>query len=268
MHHYFSPIFIFMPRSIQEQIQRIQSAHRLGLITHLVMGYPSLEETRQRVMLMAKHGVDCIELQIPFSDPLADGSTITRANQAAVAHGITTQACLDLLAELSRQVDIPLIVVSYYNTILRYGTERFVSAAAQAGCAGFIIPDLPITEYEHEPLYTAAQSVHRPIIQLVTPLTSNDRLRQIARYADGFVYCVSRFGVTGKSTVLSAELEDYLRRVRKYVTLPIAVGFGIRTPEHIQQLRGAADLVIIGSALMEIPTDQLANHLRTLCASL
>lgn len=254
-------------------LARIQSQHRLGLMTHVVMGYPSLEATRERVLAMVEHGVDCIELQIPFSDPLADGPAITRANQTAVANGVSTQDCLDLFAELSQAVDIPFILIGYYNTVLQYGVERFVQVAAQAGCAGFTFPDLPINEYAYEPFYQAAHQAGIPVIQLITPLTSNERLQHIADYADSLVYCVARFGVTGNQTDVSLDMQEYLRRVRqqcvpKYGTLSLAVGFGIRTPEQIQQLHGLTDVVVVGSALLDIPTDQLAHSIQSLCASL
>ena len=262
-------------QSLEAQLTGIKAEGRLGLMTHVVMGYPSLEETRQRMRLMAAptdgegvaKRVDCIELQIPFSDPIADGPQITQANQSAVANGVTTQDCLDLLAELSQEVDIPLVLIGYYNTVLHYGVERFVEAAAQAGCAGFTFPDLPINEYSYEPFYQAAAQANIPVVQLVTPLTTPDRLRHIATYASGMVYCVARFGVTGNQTDLSDQVRDYLHRVRKYVTLPLAVGFGIRTPEQVQQLHGVADMVVIGSALLDIPTDQLPDYLQSLCVS-
>lgn len=257
-----------MPNTIEQQIKRIQADKRLGFMSHVVVGYPSLDETIERVNIMAKAGADFIELQIPFSDPIADGPTLALANQQAVAAGITIDDCLNTAAQLATSVEVPLIFVAYYNTVIHYGVERFVQASAEAGIGGFIIPDMPIVEEIYEHFYAFAAKAQLPVIQIVSPASTPERLEQIARTAIGFVYCVARFGVTGASEDLSTQLGEYLKRVRKYATLPIAVGFGISKPEHIQALRGKADIVVIGSALLNIPNGQLERSLKLLCASL
>ena len=259
-------------KSIQQQLEIIKSENRMGFMTHVVMGYPSLEATRERVLTMAANGVDIIELQIPFSDPLADGPAITAANQAAIEAGVTPQQCIELAAELTQEVDIPLQFIGYYNTVLNYGVDQFVADSKAAGIQGFTFPDLPLDADLHEGMYQAADAAGLPMIQLVSSLTTPDRLQMITEQAKGFVYCVARFGVTGSSEALSGSMDEYLQRVRQYVTLPLAVGFGISTPEHITELRnvpgGAPDIVVMGSALLNEPIETLPDRLQQLCASL
>lgn len=253
--------------TIQEQLDSIKKEQRLGLMTHVVIGSSSLEETIERVLIMEAAGVDIIELQIPFSDPIADGPAITEANQQAIRNGITVEDCIELAHTLNKRVSIPIQFIGYYNTVIHYGVEKFIVDSVAAGIQGFTFPDLPFDEEPYEHFYAAAQQRHLPVIQLLSPFTTNERLQYIAKHATGFLYCVARTGVTGASSDLPVGLADYLKRVRKYATLPIAVGFGISKPEHIQSLRGLADMAVIGSALLNIPTNQLANRLEVLCAS-
>lgn len=254
-------------KTIQEQLDIIKQEQRLGLMTHVVIGYPSLEETIERVKLMEAAGVDIIELQIPFSDPIADGPAITEANQQAIRNGVTVEDCIKLAHTLSKTISIPIQFIGYYNTVIHYGVEKFIADSVAAGIQGFTFPDLPFDEEPYEHFYATAHKYGLPVIQLISPLTTELRLQQIIAQAEGFLYCVARTGVTGTSTELPVDLADYLKRVRKYATLPIAVGFGISKPEHIQSLRGLADMAVVGSALLNIPTNQLANRLEVLCAS-
>lgn len=254
-------------KTIQEQLDIIKQEQRLGLMTHVVIGYPSLEETIERVKLMEAAGVDIIELQIPFSDPIADGPAITEANQQAIRNGVTVEDCIKLAHTLSKTISIPIQFIGYYNTVIHYGVEKFIADSVAAGIQGFTFPDLPFDEEPYEHFYATAHKNGLPVIQLISPLTTELRLQQIIAQAEGFLYCVARTGVTGTSTELPVDLADYLKRVRKYATLPIAVGFGISKPEHIQSLRGLADMAVVGSALLNIPTNQLANRLEVLCAS-
>ncbi len=254
-------------RTIQEQLNIIKQEQRLGLMTHVVIGYPSLEETIERVKIMEAAGVDIIELQIPFSDPMADGPAITQANQYAIANGVTVEDCMKLAQTLRQTVSIPIQFIGYYNTVIHYGVEKFITDSLAAGIQGFTFPDLPFDEEPYEHFYAAAQKHNIPVIQLLSPFTTDQRLQYIAKQATGFLYCVARTGVTGASSDLPAGLTDYLKRVQKYATLPLAVGFGISTSDHIAALKGLADIAVIGSALLNVPTIQLANRLEVLCAS-
>lgn len=263
-----------MSKTITEQLQLIKQQGRLGLMTHVVLGYPSLAESRDKILRMIAAGVDCIELQIPFSDPMADGPVITIANQVALQQGVTVEDCFVLAAELIPQSPIPLQFIGYYNTVYHFGVVKFVERCQTIGIAGLTFPDLPIVEAEYEPLFTLARAAHIPMIQLVSPASTPDRLRAISATAEAMVYCVARFGVTGVASAATAaaqlsrqRLQHYLHTVRQYVTLPLAVGFGLRQPSDITQLRGLADVAVIGSALQTLSGPALTDFLKTLCAS-
>ncbi len=254
-------------KSLSEQIAVIKSANRLGLMTHVVMGYPTLAETKERVLRMAAAGVDMIELQIPFSDPLADGPAITLANQQALANGTTVADCLALAADLTKAVAIPLQFIGYYNTVFRYGVDEFVRRSASSGIAGFTFPDLPFAEWSYEPFSALAAAVNVPMIQLISPATPADQLQRIAATADTMVYCVARFGVTGATPVDRKRLLAYLQNVRNHVTLPLAVGFGLKQAADLTALRGLAEIAVIGSALLQLTPTELSSFLKKLCAS-
>lgn len=257
-----------MSRTIQQQLDIIKQHNRLGLMTHVVMGYPSLAETRDRVLRMIDAGVDIIELQIPFSDPIADGPAITVANHTALENGATVEKCFTLAADLVKQSPIPLQCIGYYNTAFRYGTEQFIQRAAAIGMQGLTFPDIPIDEEPYDHFYSAAQALQLPVIQLVSPVSTPERLQHIAKTAEVMVYCVARLGVTGvNATASAAQLASYLQRVREYVTLPLAVGFGISTPEHIRSLHGLVDVAVMGSALLPLTGAELTTTLQKLCAS-
>lgn len=257
-----------MSRTISEQLKLITQEQRLGLMTHVVVGYPSLDQTRDRVLRMIDAGVDIIELQIPFSDPIADGPAITVANHAALDQGVTVEDCFTLAAELARQSPIPLQFIGYYNTAFRYGTKKFIERTAAIGLQGLTFPDMPVTEEPYDQFFSTARALNLPVIQLVSPASTPERLQQIAVQANTMVYCVARLGVTGATAApIATQLTPYLQRVRQYVTLPLAVGFGISTPEHIRSLRGLADVAVMGSALLPLAGNDLTTQLKKLCAS-
>ncbi len=266
-----------MSKTLAAQLQLIKQQQRLGLMTHVVLGYPSLAESKDKILRMIAAGVDCIEMQIPFSDPIADGPVITVANQAALQQGVTVEQCFTLAAELITQSPIPLQFIGYYNTVYRYGVEQFINRCQRIGIAGLTFPDLPIVEAAYEPMYTLAKAAGIPMIQLVSPVSTPKRLTDIAKTADTMEYGVARFGITGAGPSASAQLTQrcftrqrltqYLQTVRQYVTLPLAVGFGLRQPVDIIQLRGLADLAVIGSALQPLSGQVLSNYLDELCAS-
>jgi tryptophan synthase alpha chain len=214
-------------------------------MTHIVAGYPSLDECLRVVEAMVESGVDLIEMQIPFSEPIADGPVILHANQKALEGGATVARCLEFGAELVRRFPVPLLVMSYYNILFKYGVERFVSTLQELGYQGAIVPDLPPEEGSE---YLAAMDRHglAPIF-IYSPRTSDARLRLIAERARGFVYCVARKGVTGDLTTFSRSLSEYLERCRRATALPLAVGFGVRQREDVDFLRGRADIAVIGT---------------------
>ena len=220
------------------------------LMTHTVIGYPSPDESYRIVEAMVRAGVDLIELQIPFSEPIADGPVILRANQKALEQGITVQACLDFAAKVAQDFEIPFLIMSYYNILHQYGVDRFVKFMALNNLSGAIIPDLPPEEGQ-EYLQCMEQHDLCPIL-LFAPTTSAERLRYLASLAKGFIYCVARKGVTGSRTVFSEELLAHLSRCREATDLPLALGFGIKEKTDIDFILGKAEIVVIGSEMLRI----------------
>lgn len=230
----------------------------MKLMTHVVIGYPSLEKTYDRVQRMVDAGVDMIELQIPFSDPLADGPAITAANQTALRQGITVNDCILFLNRVTKEFSIPFIVIGYYNTLLHHDISAFKSAVA------ITFPDIPITEEPYEHYIQKAHQVGLKVIQLVSPSTTVDRLKQISTVAEYYVYCMARYGITGEGNQYQ-DLQNYLRQVKEYINLPLAVGFGIKSPEQVRKLKGLADIAVVGSALLPYDGDDLTEQLTALC---
>ena len=224
---------------------------RKALIAYLTVGYPTAKATLEIAQALVDGGCDMIELGIPFSDPLADGATIQRASQRALESGITPRKCLDVAAELRKQVNIPILFMGYYNPILHYGQEKFCAASHKAGIDGFIIPDLPPDEGGEAE--AVMQKHGLDLVYLVAPTSDTDkRLKFIADRAHGFIYVVSLKGVTGARAAVSNDLDEFISRVRSVTDKPLCVGFGISTPEQAQRVAKLADGVIIGSRIIDI----------------
>jgi tryptophan synthase alpha chain len=220
------------------------------LMTHIVLGYPSFEASLNIIETMVAAGVDLMELQIPFSEPTADGPVIAHANQRALEDGVTVENCLDFAAVATRKFDIPFLIMSYYNIPFKYGLKRFVTVLSDGGLQGGIIPDIP-PEEGREYLEAMQQHDLAPIL-IYAPTTSLERMRYIATFAAGFIYCVARKGVTGEKTNFSDELEAYLNKCRQGTNLPLALGFGIKERSDIDFLKGKADIAVIGSQTIRI----------------
>jgi tryptophan synthase alpha chain len=223
---------------------------KILLMTHIVMGYPTFEDSFKVVEAMVKGGVDLMELQIPFSEPIADGPVILHANQQALAAGATVQKCLDFARDVTQAFDIPFLFMSYYNIPFKYGLDRFATAMAERRLKGAIVPDLPPEEAED---YLAAMEKHdlAPIF-IFSPTTTDERMNYIASFARGFVYCVARKGVTGLDTSFSAQLGTYLARCRSATGLPLALGFGVKDKADVDFLKGKADIAIIGTQTIRL----------------
>jgi len=224
------------------------------LMTHLVLGYPSFEDSFKIIEAMVEAGVDLMELQIPFSEPIADGPVILRANQRALEGGATVKESLDLAKRVAETFDIPFLIMTYYNILFKYGTERFVAEMADRQLRGAIIPDLPPEEGD---VYLNAMEKHElsPVL-IFSPATSIERMKYLSTFARGFVYCVARKGVTGQDTNFSDELETYLSRCRKATDLPLSVGFGVKEKEDIDFLKGKADIAVIGTQTLRIVEEE------------
>ena len=231
------------------------------LMAHIVLGYPTMEISLRTVEAMVDAGVDLMELQIPFSEPIADGPVILRANHVALENGATVSACLDVAAEAASSFPIPFLIMSYYNVLFRYGVEGFVSNLAERRLRGAIVPDLPP---EEGGAYFDAmnQSGVAPIV-IFAPTTSVERMAHLKRFGKGFVYCVARKGVTGSHTDFSADLGAYLDRCRKATTLPLAVGFGVAEKEDVDFLKGKAEIAVVGTQSIRVMETEGVTGVRT-----
>lgn len=237
------------PSRIGASLARAKGEQRTALIPFLTAGYPSLDQSEQLFLALVRGGADVIEIGVPFSDPLADGATVQRTSQVALDNGVRLADCLDLVARLrDRGVEIPLVFMGYYNPILQYGLERFATDAAMVGLDGTIVPDLPAEESDD--LLGACRRHGRDLIFLLAPTSTEARIEEVSQRTTGFVYCVSLTGTTGGRRQLP-DLTAYLDRVRARTRLPIAIGFGISTPEHVRQVGAVADAAAIGSALID-----------------
>jgi tryptophan synthase alpha chain len=219
-------------------------------MSHIVVGYPDFDQALRLVEQMVKAGVDLMELQIPFSEPIADGPVILHANQQALAGGSTVERCLEFAETVSSRFEIPFLVMTYYNILFKFGVERFVERLAGAGLRGAIVPDLPPEEAGD---YLRAMSAYAldPVF-IFSPNSSEKRLARIAQDARGFVYCVARKGVTGADTRFSEELGAYLARCRHATELPLALGFGVKDKADIDFLSDKVDIAVVGTQTLRV----------------
>jgi len=235
---------------ITQTFERTKARGRAALMPYYTLGYPDRATSLRVVEAIANAGADLIELGVPFSDPLADGPTIQASTQMALENGMNLEGCLALTRQLrERGVRQPLILMGYYNPILAYGVEAFVSEAAGAGADGFIVPDLPPEEAEQ--METSCQAHGQALIYLLAPTSTEERCATIAQRSTGFIYLVSVTGVTGARASLPSDLEKFVERVRSINDKPLAVGFGISTPEQAGVVGNLADGLIVGSALIK-----------------
>jgi len=244
---------------ISKRFAALRDSGQLGIVAYITAGDPSLDATHKFVLALAQAGADVIELGIPFSDPLADGPTIQRASERALKSGTMLASVLDLVRQIRQSSEVPLVLFSYYNPVLQMGLEKFAAAASQAGADGVLITDLtPEESGDHRRILAAH---HLDTIFLGAPTSTDDRLAKIAAASSGFLYLISRTGVTGAKDALPDDLPTLLRRARAVTQLPIAVGFGISLPGHVSVLGGLADAAVIGSALVsEIETATAHDH--------
>jgi tryptophan synthase alpha chain len=233
---------------ISKRFAELRASGELGIVAYIVAGDPSLEASLKYVLALAEAGADVIELGVPFSDPLADGPTIQRGAERALKAGTTLAGVLELVRRIRESSQVPIVVFSYYNPILQMGLEKFASAAASAGADGTLVTDLTPEESDDYRRILAAH--HLDTIFLGAPTSTDGRLAKIAACSSGFLYLISRTGVTGAKDALPDDLPALLRRARAVTRLPIAVGFGISLPGHVSVLGGLADAAVVGSALV------------------
>ena len=235
---------------LKNNIQNRLAEKKILLMTHLVLGYPSFEVNRQVIDQMVKNGVDLIELQIPFSEPVADGPVILKANQDSLASGTRVARCLEFAGEVCRNYHIPFLFMTYYNILFKYGEEAFCRKSAEIGIQGFIVPDLP--PEENPEYFLRVKEYDISPIQIFAPTSTDERMRFLGQSGSGFVYCVARRGVTGAQTTMDTGIEAYLRRCRQATDLPLAVGFGIGDKKDIDFLKGKADIAVIGTKTIRL----------------
>lgn len=233
---------------ICECFETLKHRGELGIVAYITAGDPSLDATLQFVLALAEAGTDIIELGIPFSDPLADGPVIQRASERALKAGATLARVLDLVRRIRQSSEIPIVLFGYYNPIFQMGLEKLAAAASSAGADGVLVTDL--TPEESDDYRRILSAHHLDTIFLAAPTSTDERLEKIAACSSGFLYLISRTGVTGAKDALPEDLPALLRRARRVTQLPIAVGFGISQPGHVSVLGGLADAAVIGSALV------------------
>jgi len=222
----------------------------IALVCFITSGDPDFSTTKTVVKTLAEAGADVIELGVPFSDPLADGPSIQAASFRSLQGGASVKKVFENVRSIRQDCDVPLVLMTYYNPVQKYGSDKFARDAAEAGADGIIITDLPFEE-AHE-WKSAADAVCLATIQLIAPTSTKDRIELGAKMASGFVYCVSRTGVTGARSEIPAELRDLVGSIKAATDLPVAVGVGISKPEHVKCMAGFADGAVVGSALVDL----------------
>lgn len=234
--------------SIAAAIRTASARGEPALVAFLTAGFPSREKFREHLQAVAA-GSDVVEIGVPFTDPMADGVTVQRSSHGALAQGVSLRWILAELEAMPR-VSTPLLLMSYLNPLLAFGLDKLAETAGRAGVAGFIVPDLPFDE--SSPLRSALADRKIAVVQMVTPVTKPDRMKLVCEHSQGFVYAVTRTGTTGKNVDVPPEVIGYLEGVRQVSPVPVCAGFGIRSREQIERLRGHVDGVVVGSALVEV----------------
>ncbi len=247
---------------ISETMSRVGTEGRLGLVAYVTCGFPDAQSSPAIVRALVEGGADIIELGVPFSDPVADGATIQKASFRALEAGMTVSRCFDVVAEIRRDdEEVPVILMTYANPVLAYGEEAFVRKAAASGVDGLIVVDMPPEEGTELRERCRVSGIDN--ILLVAPTSDDERIKRITAEASGFLYCVSVAGVTGARAELPDALPDFLARVRRHTSLPLAVGFGVSRPEHLRSLQRSADAVVVGSAIVDVIDSSRASDVES-----
>lgn len=235
---------------IGQKIQEGINKRGLALMGHVVCGYPSFKANLEILACMDEAGIDLVELQFPFSEPIADGPLFLMANQESLKQGTRVADCFDLLEKVSQNFSMTPLMMGYYNTLYKMGEKVFCQKLASVGGKGLIIPDLPALE-EGAHLNQLCIDNKLDLIRLVAPTNTKERLQSLVENAHGFVYAVARLGVTGKETHFSEEILSYIQHLKQVSKVPVAVGFGISKKEHLDELRGKVDMAVLGSAILQ-----------------
>jgi tryptophan synthase alpha chain len=256
---------------LTKRLEELRARGEKALVCYVVAGDPNLERTVDIVLALDAAGVDAIELGIPFSDPLADGPSIQAASQRALVHGVTVGQVFETVRAIRQRSDIPIVLMTYFNPTLRYGVNRFATDAASAGVDATIQTDL--TPEEADEWIAASRASGLDTVFLLAPTSTDDRIQVVSELSTGFIYCVSRTGVTGARQDVPAELPALITRVRERTRTPVCVGFGISKPEHVRRIGEIADGAVVGSALVDViarhgDSPALLDEVRTFAAGL
>jgi tryptophan synthase alpha chain len=233
---------------LEQSIREAANRDQMAIVAFMTAGFPQIDKFIEHLKAVAS-AADVVEIGVPFTDPMADGMTIQRSSQAALKQGVSLRWILQQLCDMQK-LNTPLVLMSYLNPLLQYGYQALAKDAAAAGVCGFIVPDLPFDE--GDVFRVALREQGLALVQMVTPVTTDDRLQQIAAVSEGFIYAVTMTGTTGKSVVSTENILDYLQRVRRHAPVPVCAGFGIRNAEQVARLRGQVEGAVVGSALVEV----------------
>jgi len=238
------------PTKLEQSIRAAREKKDILLMTHIVLGYPNFDDSLRVVEDMVEAGVDLMELQIPFSEPMADGPVILKANSEALKSGATVEKSFEVAERITKEFDIPFLFMTYYNILFCSGVDNFVKRCSDIGIQGCIVPDLPPAEGQE---YLDAMKQHELApVHIFTPNTPEPRMRFLSDSSAGFIYSVARKGVTGKDTAFSTETSDYLATCKASTDLPLAVGFGVKSKDDVDFLRGKADIAVVGSETIRV----------------
>jgi len=251
---------------LDNYLRQRQQNKDLLVMTHVVCGYPSFEDNWKELEIMAEFDVDVVELQFPFSEPSADGPLFVKANEEALKNGVRPGDCFAFMEKVANHFPFKVLMMGYYNTAFKMGSEPFLSALKKAGGSGYILPDLPVEEAGE--LHDISDQMDLAPVVLMTPTSNDKSLARLGKAARGMVYAVARRGVTGTKTDMGQELDGFLAHCRRYTDLPIGVGFGVSTREDVDFLRGRADMIIIGTAALKAWEEGGEASLRAFFSSL
>lgn len=250
---------------ISRKFREIQKKNNKAFIPYIMAGDPNIQRTKELVKILEECGADIIELGVPFSDPMADGPAIQKAAQRALSEGVTLSAVIDFVSAVRKETEIPIILMTYYNPVFKYGEEKFVADASSAGVDGVIVPDLPPDEAEN--LIKFSKKAGLDTIFLLAPTSTEERVKKISKASSGFIYYVSITGITGSKLSMDSSIETHISHIKNVSGKPVAVGFGISTPEEASVVSDFADGVIVGSAIVrkaENPDKDLREYLLSL----
>lgn len=245
---------------IKKVFKKLKAQNKKAFIPYIMAGDPSIEKTKEIVIMFEECGADIVELGVPFTDPLADGPTIQRAAERALKNGVTLKKVIALVKDLRQKTKIPLVLMTYYNPVFKYGEERFIADAKDAGVDGVIIPDLPPDEAGE--FTRLAKNAAIASIFLLAPTSTEDRIRKVASASTGFIYYVSITGITGAQLLLDGSIEKSINGIHRITDKPVAVGFGVSTPDEAKAVAGISDGVVIGSAIIKKAQGSLDKELR------